>query len=375
MMEKNARGYIRLLCLTAGLSLLGSGCGVSVSEQQSKELLTPVGASIDTDTAACRDVVVIETQDGVVISETYDLSFAVSGSFGGYYVTIGDFVNEGDLLAEISQDALEEEIAALEEEIAAQQAAYEAQNQLTEIDLAVAQLQLQALRENGAADGTEIALAELEYQKSQVQYRQEQELQQFELDYKNERLAQMKENLGEVRITAPCDGEIIGMVSLANGDYVTAESPVIALAEGGAGETGTLVFTSYIAQTVLDDYEDYYALIDGVRVDITYRAYSESELKRLKFYGTSLPSYFEIDGGTDISAGTYVKLCCVTSQSLNTLAVVTNAVYRDSSGYYVYLIGEDDTRSRQAVTVGVKNDVYTEILSGLEEGDVVYVPN
>lgn len=374
-MRKKGKRCIRWISITAALLFMAGGCSKMVQETQTKTLLEPVGASIDTDTVTRRDVIIMETKDAVVISDTYDLSFSVSGSFGCYYVSLGDFVHEGDVLAEISQDELLEQVAALEERIAEQQEAYAAQNQYTEIDLAVEQLRLQQARESGTAGAAELALQELAYQKSQVSYRQEAELQQMELAYMNEQLEQLRAELGEVRITAPCDGEIIGMISFADGQDVEADSPVLALTKTGEADTGMRISTSYISESTLNGYVDYYALIDGKRVAVTYRPYSDSELKRLKLYSVALPSYFEIDGQTDIPAGTYAKLCCVTSQALDTPAVVTNAVYRDTTGYYVYVIDEDGVRSRQDVTIGVKNDVYTEILSGLQEGDVVYVPN
>ena len=49
-----------------------------------------------------------------------------------------------------------------------------------------------------------------------------------------------------------------------------------------------------------------------------------------------------------------------------------NALYRDSSGSYVYL-NEDGERKRVAVTVGIQTDTVAEIKEGLQEGDEIYV--
>lgn len=72
--------------------------------------------------------------------------------------------------------------------------------------------------------------------------------------------------------------------------------------------------------------------------------------------------------------GDFVLVCMVSDYNANTLSVPNNAVYKDSSGSYVYLL-EGDIRVRQDVLTGYKNDAYTEILDGLKEGDRVYVKN
>ena len=58
------------------------------------------------------------------------------------------------------------------------------------------------------------------------------------------------------------------------------------------------------------------------------------------------------------------------------LLIPANALFRDSSGKYVYVYEADgETRVRRSVETGVTTDWQVQITDGLEEGEIVYVAN
>ena len=72
--------------------------------------------------------------------------------------------------------------------------------------------------------------------------------------------------------------------------------------------------------------------------------------------------------------GDFVLICMVGNYHPQVLSVPSGAVYRDSTGTYVYLL-DGDTRVRKDVILGYSGTVYVEIAEGLQEGDRVYVKN
>ena len=54
------------------------------------------------------------------------------------------------------------------------------------------------------------------------------------------------------------------------------------------------------------------------------------------------------------------------------LVVPSNAVFKGKSNRYVYLM-EGNNKKKTTVTIGTVTDAYTQILTGVKEGDVVYV--
>ena len=78
--------------------------------------------------------------------------------------------------------------------------------------------------------------------------------------------------------------------------------------------------------------------------------------------------------GDDVKLGDYALLCLIRDYSENVLAIPRDALFYDGSGYYVYLV-ENETKIRQAVSVGKTTTTMAEIKEGLKEGDVIYVKN
>ena len=57
----------------------------------------------------------------------------------------------------------------------------------------------------------------------------------------------------------------------------------------------------------------------------------------------------------------------------NVLKIPLNALYSEDDMYYVYIIEDGETRVRRNVEIGAVSAAEAEIVSGLEEGDVIYV--
>ena len=78
----------------------------------------------------------------------------------------------------------------------------------------------------------------------------------------------------------------------------------------------------------------------------------------------------------DVAAGDYAAVCLVSKSVPDALLIPANALFRDSSGKYVYVYEADgETRVRRSVETGVATDWQVQITDGLEEGEIVYVAN
>jgi multidrug efflux pump subunit AcrA (membrane-fusion protein) len=73
---------------------------------------------------------------------------------------------------------------------------------------------------------------------------------------------------------------------------------------------------------------------------------------------------------TGLYAGSTASLAITVKQATDVLAVDTQALHTDEDGTYVYVI-DGTKRTKRVVTVGETYGAQTEVLSGLEEGDVV----
>lgn len=199
-------------------------------------------------------------------------------------------------------------------------------------------------------------------------------------------LEKAKENYENCFIRAPFEGKI-AKIHIENGDYVNLNTPLI-----------TLISTQKIAEISLNE-------IEAAKVKIEQKAIlSFDALPDLKITG----KIFEIDTVGTISQGVVsygIKIILdsdderikpgmsvtaeiVVDSKSDILLLPNSAVKSQGDVYYVELVKIPEGKEkeflnkrgvtslpvppkRREVKIGISNDNFTEILSGLEEGDIV----
>ena len=72
----------------------------------------------------------------------------------------------------------------------------------------------------------------------------------------------------------------------------------------------------------------------------------------------------------NIKAGDYLVVVIVSKESKDTIAIPNEALNKDDEGPFVYVL-EGENKVKRQVKTGIKSGMYTEILSGLNEGEKV----
>ena len=168
------------------------------------------------------------------------------------------------------------------------------------------------------------------------------------------------------RLYSPVNGEVIAK-NLAPGDFVTGGVSVITIADMDK----TQIRTEYIGSSVLDRASGYQAVINGKKYKVTAQ---EQDVSQMDVEMGNLPTstYFGYEKDANVSVGDSVTLEFYNNATEDALVVPSNAVFKAKSEHYVYRM-DGDAKKKVKVTLGTKTDAYTQITSGLKEGDVVYV--
>ncbi len=160
-------------------------------------------------------------------------------------------------------------------------------------------------------------------------------------------------------------------------------SAVLQQTPGGSIGAGALVHialegTEYVCYNGERDFSRTQARVQGrlgaAVYDLTLMPYTDAEYRSLSQNGMTPTGRFALPDGTSARVGDYVQLVFYANYREDVLCLPVNAVYT-GSGYaesFVYRI-VDGEKVYTRVEVGLMNDAYAEIKSGLEEGDVVYV--
>jgi multidrug efflux pump subunit AcrA (membrane-fusion protein) len=345
------------------LTLLLSACdGVAVREATPTPFPTPVRKTF---TVERGDILVETTLFGEVAPRVLaEVPFEISGTVGAVYVQTGDVVEEGQLLAELQElkdlgqkaianrEAIRRAQIALEiEQLALEKARAE---ELPEYDI-----QAQALR---------VELVEMDFKAV---------LASLGLDPESEvdAFGQLESLVARARLYAPIGGTILSAAEV--GRQVSPNNPSFIL-----GDPNQL---DLIAQVETNRMEDLEAMFEGMSVVIWPSARPDVLLSgtiRLlpAPYGNgpedSRAVTIRIDqqpGEETYLVGERLSVRVTLADKKGVLWLPPEAV-RTSAGKSFVLINSPEGPKRLDVEIGLRANQMVEIISGLEEGQVVLTP-
>lgn len=342
----------KILGILLAATLCMSAC--AKEEAPRPELLNPVNATLETAPVEYRQLSSISLFDGKVLPAVEELSFDRDGYLYGLFVSAGDEVNEGEVLATIV-GADYNTLNDYQSQIDDMKAANEERFKYLESELELARL--------SGGDTAELEL----------QYKHEKEIAELKLTELREKRNELRENgdIGLYYIESPADCRVLSAANLRQGAFVGKDVPLVALETKG----NYTITCEFINEKTINSLNRYYALINGKEYELEYIPYSKQELKDLSAKDIIPDSKFVlVDGDDNVTVGDYAKVITVSGVVDNVLAVPVNAVYSDSTGRFVYEV-VDNVRVKRPVKTGISDSIYIEILEGISDGGYVYVKN
>lgn len=395
----------RAYCTIAFLGILAvfAGCG-SKKDAVSKEVLLvePVSGSVESQPVLYRNLYDGEVFSASVLPNIREYAFEENEEVERFVAFPGTQVEAGETLVYSGRESLEEEIRNLEEQIVEMEREFleykqDAENLLWEYqhDTENYEEMVDGLKEdepeeylvgvdgekaeNPDYDAWEKEYTQLsgKYHKEELNaFMQEAELQQktelYQLDhaYYLEKLEALKKNREKRIIKTETEGQV---VAIAQTEYesvnAAANEAVVAVGEFSR----KLLQCDYLKKSQITKAEEIYALIDGKKYELEYLPMESEEYIRLTENGEDVYTTFEIKNPSDeITVGDYAVIVVMNKRCEQVLTVPKDAIDRDGSTHYVYVV-EDGESVRRNVKVGYSDGLYTEIVSGLSEGEQIMV--
>ncbi len=333
------RKWISLLAVSAivGSCLLTSGCSLLMPEEEEAllpPLMQPATIAYKTQEVTRGTLIQQLKMSGSFYPEKISsLSFEKqSGRLKAIYVTNGQAVKAGDLLAELNTETLQSQIRIQQLEV-------------EKSELSVAQ------QVANNADTYTVKKAKLSLQQAKYQ------------------LEDLQKQLKAMQIFAPIDGEVIYVISTAAGESIAAYQTVVKVADT----------SSLILRTTASNASE---LPIGAKVAI--------EFKKMELTGevvanpTTLlndpnesmrkSALIRIEGQlpADAELGSDARITFVQDKRENVLVLPRTLINLMSGRRYVNVL-EDGVRVEKDVEVGLTTDTDAEIVKGLNEGDQIIV--
>jgi RND family efflux transporter, MFP subunit len=348
--------------LFIALTLFLSSCGNQVvSEATPTPFPTPVRPTF---TVQRGDITVEAKLSGRVeplaLQTVY---FQINGQVREVYANVNDVVKEGQLLGELAEA----------QELRAKADETRRTIRRAQIDLEIAQLTLEQFKSQGRS-ANEVKIKELQVELAQMKL--DETLESLGIDPNSPVLDALDAQVAQARVFSPADGTIIAAINV--GRNVTPETPAFVLGDPKQLEVIASLDASKGDQEVKEMFE-------GMPVTITPDANTDVKLtgtiRQLPSpYGTGASDEGAIHVALDSppSASTYqsgdkVTVVVQLASKEGALWLPPDAI-RSAGGRTFVIINSNSGPKRVDVEIGLQTRDMVEIISGLEEGQVVVGP-
>ena len=343
--------------------------------------------------------VIVSASGNIGVSNEAKLAFGSSGKIDKLYVEEGDEVTEDDALARLDTGPLE--LALTQAQAALAQAEYildKTENPYTRKEIRDAKDDVEdaedylnyakAMLAQAYLDNDEEAISQWETEAYLAQINldiaeekldamtfdpddDEIEILEMQVDTAEQALTEAQKQLDEATITAPFDG-LVASVYVEEEDIISAAMPILHLIDLTSMELDAEVDEIDIpdvklGQSVIIEVDALPALqLEGKVISI---ALLPTTLAGLVVYEVKIS--LDVPPDSELKIGMSAIADIIIHQRSNVLLVPERAVTQDSQGNPMVRVMVNEQIEERSVGVGISDGYQTEIVSGLQEGDVV----
>lgn len=371
-----------LLALGQAFGLSACGERPVMSEEETIQLIEPAAEVAGSETVMRRDMYMAKVYEVMVDPYVEEYSYEETRNFLPTGRRIGDTVAAGDIIyrADISSlapriEKLTEKLEELEESYA--EYYYDIRTKLNDQNWELKKLEreLEDIRDEepgsrrdpdydawrkserkavGAYDKMELDILVNEAALSERE-----ELLHLDYNYYAEQLQELLLQNEAGVLFSHINGQIVYLEMCDEGNAIQAGTVVAAVADMNRKQ---LVCTG-LDSAAKYGIQEKYAYFNGKKYDVVYDEASSS---------ASSSVFLLQDPKGEVPVGSYGNLVIYSSMKRQVVTVSREAVHNAGREHYVYVLEEGKPVSR-SVRIGVMDDLYIEILSGLEEGETVFL--
>jgi HlyD family secretion protein len=197
---------------------------------------------------------------------------------------------------------------------------------------------------------------------------------QAEIDGLKARLASLQDDMKKTTITAPVSGPVLEKF-IADRRVLLAGEPLLKIGDMKSIEIESDVLSEEIApMKVGNRVEIKGKALQGEVVFGTVKRIYPSGFMKISSLGVEqqrVRTIIEFDNSKiKLRPGTSVDVRIITAESENTLAIPDRALFRNEEAWSLFFVNDSVVELRK-VEVGLRNDDWAEIVSGVAEGDLI----
>lgn len=381
---KNLMRHIAYFLIFIMLVSMFSGCGKDTSETP-PELIEPVSAAMSFRPVSYRNIADVEGLTGTIVPESDYVFSEQSVIIKSIEVKIGDVVEKGDIVAYGDTTCIDDEIEEKTAELSSLMSSLENETAIYDKEIEKLKLQKSAAEYVGDVDGAVAIQTQIDIAYENKRYNTE--CKNLDITNLNNEIKALEDKKTACVFKAPMSGTITFVKDIKYNPTadVNENIAVISDFEDTYIEVQGLTIDKYNYK----DYKEKYIICGNEHIDITEYEYDSAEVS----YSRALDVYpdmrFKLKNDMTkekFSIGENVILCFEAFKSHKALSVGKDSLNKSEDGYFVYVDKSlnydtatapdadvaDYELERREVTIGATDNYYVEIVSGLEEGEMVY---
>ena len=355
-------------------ALLVCAMALTACAQEEVEETGPVGVAVEVQTVSADTIATENTVSGAISADDETMIMVSSAAKCiAVYARAGDTVTAGQKICTLDvEGTLANKSAA---QISYQTALQSRREQVAALDAQIALLQknLDATKELFAIG----AAAQMEIDNLQAQLdgtKAQRNSTVGQLDAGVEQARAALEQMGmaldhvdsEGNVIAPVDGILVSMNAVEN-NYVSTAMPVAVIDSTDAMKITVSVSEALVPKLNAGDVADVYVSAADNSFAATIRSVDRAANMQTRLYTVVLDVPAEVEG---LISGMFANVTFRTDVSENALVIPSNAILTSNDVQYVYVV-EDNTARYMEITTGLTGSGVTEVLSGLEEGQLL----
>ncbi len=352
-----------ILC---AMLLFTTGCGKEALV--APELQKPVAVNESYRPVEMGNVGDIDIRDGVVVPTDYCHFYLTTAKVSEIKVEIGDYVEAGTVIVEADTEDATEQISALSAQKSLNAKTWDISCKIYEQNKKELEYKLKGAQENSDVEGeeafkTQLAVLAENHSYDELFYNH----QQSALD---EEIGKQQEISGNGTLVASHSGYVTYIKDLADSDTVNSCDNIVIISdyedcyiELPGDEKGHKLEKIYPV---------YYTIQDGKRCALKLYEYLPEELMTAQARTLTPPIRMKFEKeGVMPEVGSNVPVFLQKTETKESLMVGNDSLYEDEQGDFVYVKSGEGKEIRY-VELGASDTFYTEVISGLSEGEMVY---
>ena len=357
------------MCILFILTLMA--CSSNVRQANPPELLTPLSNRIDIAVVTRGDVEEIVQHGGIIRVSSEEVNFgATQLPFDVFHVLVGERVVEGQLIASLNVEHIEEELRNMLDQVSTLQDDHEFENNMIRSEISILWAERNELIAS-EAESVLINLKSVDIEQKQMELDHVYERHTLTMNVLNGQVDILNEQLANAELRAPYDGIITWLAPLSHGEFLYPFQGIAFISDEED------IFIEYASSGPLTpsirNESVVKALVGGTTYELAVRELSSEVISRYIANSLNPPRRFEIANPEhNLTPGVPVVIRHYISSSYDTLMIPVNTVFSVGGAAYVY-INSNGRREKRYIQVGVRNKALVEVLDGLEEGDEVFV--